>query len=137
MICKANINDLYCSGFTSKTALRIHIAVDSGQEVVAIGPSWLPGIHRRNAVAEDIPCYGSIISCQIALDIQRQKTHAAGTGIFQIGVQEIGCFSHAGSANHQHMNIIGIYQRRGFPATLKTQYNTLGKPALYTADNSV
>lgn len=59
------------------------------------------------------------------LGVQRQKAHAAGTGVFQIGVQEIGGFAHAGRADHQHMDVIQVHQRRCFSAALTAQNDAL------------
>ena len=58
-----------------------------------------------------IPCrHCAIVAGKIALGVQRQEAHAAGTGIFQVGVQEIGGLAHAGRADHKTMHIVLVHQ---------------------------
>ena len=84
----------------------VHIPVDQGQQVVSIRPGRFPEIHHRNPVSVGISGDGAVVSGQVALGIQSQKAHPAGTGIFQIGVQKIRRLAHAGGANHHHMDVI-------------------------------
>lgn len=37
------------------------------------------------------------------------------------------CFAHTGSADHQHMHVVGIYQRRSFSADLTTSTMPWGR----------
>ena len=53
---------------------------------------------------------GSVIPGKVALAVQRQPAHAAGTGIFQIGIEEIGCLADAGSADHEAVDIVAVHQ---------------------------
>ncbi|MPM49741.1 hypothetical protein SDC9_96472 [bioreactor metagenome] len=55
---------------------------------------------------------GAIVAVQVPLGIGCQKTHAAGAGIFQIWVQEKGCFAYARRADHETVDVVGIHQRR-------------------------
>ena len=84
----------------------VHVSVDQGQQVVSIRPGRFPEIHHRNPVSVGISGDGAVVSGQVALGIQSQKAHPAGTGIFQIGVQKIRRLAHAGGANHHHMDVI-------------------------------
>ena len=84
----------------------VHVSVDQGQQVVSIRPGRFPEIHHGNPVSVGISGDGAVVSGQVALGIQRQKAHATGTGIFQVRVQEIRRLTHAGGADHHHMNVI-------------------------------
>ena len=130
-------DDRFCQNFGILLCLRfgrylrgifpvvIHVAVYQGQKVISVRPGRLPEVNNRYPVAVNITGYGAVVPCQVALGVQRQKAHAAGTGVFQIGVQEIGGFAHAGRTDHQHMDIIRIHQRRCFSAALTAQDNAL------------
>ena len=52
----------------------------------------------------------AVVAGKVALGVQRQKAHAAGTGIFQIGVEKIRRLTHAGCADHKTMHIVLVYQ---------------------------
>ena len=103
----------------------IHIAVYQGQKVISVRPGRLPEVNNRYPIAINVTGDSAVVPRQVALGVQRQKAHAAGTGVFQIGVQEIGGFAHAGRADHQHMDVIRVHQRRCFSAALTAQNNAL------------
>ena len=89
---------------------HVHITIDKRQQVVAIRARGITQIHHGNMIAI-IPCrHCAIVAGKVALGVQRQEAHAAGTGIFQVGVQEIGGLAHAGRADHETMYIILVHQ---------------------------
>ena len=84
--------------------------IDERQQVVAIRARGVTKIHHGNMIAI-IPCrHCAIVAGEVTLGIQRQEAHAAGTGIFQVGVQEIGGLAHAGRADHKTMHIVLVHQ---------------------------
>ena len=55
---------------------------------------------------------GAVVAVKIAFRVGGQKTHAGGTGILQIRVQEKCRLAHAGCADHKAVDVVGIHQRR-------------------------
>ena len=96
----------FCADVPGIFPVLVHIAVDQGEQVVAIRPGGFPEIHHGYPVSVDISGNGAIVPGQVSLGIQCQKAHPAGTGIFQIWVQEERGFTRAGCRDHQHMDIV-------------------------------
>ena len=69
-------------------------------------------VDDRHVVAVILVGDGAVVSGQIPLGIQSQKAHAAGAGVFQVGIEEEGGLTHAGSADHETVNVIGVHQSR-------------------------
>ena len=84
--------------------------VDEGEQVVAVRAGGVAQIHHRHLVAVVSGGNGAVVSGQISLGIQGQKAHAAGTGIFHVGVQKVSCLAHAGGADHQAVDVVTIHQ---------------------------
>ena len=66
----------------------IHVAVYQGQKVISVRPGGLPEVNNRYPIAINVIGDSAVVPRQIAFGIQRQKAHAAGAGVFQIGVEE-------------------------------------------------
>ena len=56
---------------------------------------------------------GSIVPSQVTFAVQSQPAHAAGTGIFQVGVEEVGGFADAAGADHQAVDVVAVHQGYG------------------------
>ena len=89
----------------------VHIVVDERQQIVSVRSCGVPQVNDRHLIAVVLRGDGPVIPCQISFSIQSQKTHPAGAGIFQIGIQEEGSLTDTGCADHQAVDVIGIHQR--------------------------
>ena len=89
----------------------VHIAVDQSQQIIAVRAGGVSQVDHRHIVAVVFLRNRAIVSGQVALGVQCQEAHAAGAGIFQIGIQKERRFSHAAGADHQAVNIVVVHQR--------------------------
>jgi len=97
---------------------QIHVVIHQRQEVEAIRAGWVTQVDDGYPVAIVPGGDGTVVPRQIPLGIQRQIAHAAGAGIFQIGVQEKRRLAHAGGANHQTVDVVAVHQRPDIPLLL-------------------
>ncbi len=100
-------------GTGGKTAGRpclIHVVVDERQQVVAIRARGVTQIHHRNMIAVIFLCHRAVVAGEVTLCVRSKKTHTAGAGILQIGIQEIRRLTHAGCTDHKTMHIVLVYQ---------------------------
>lgn len=72
----------------------------------------------KNSVAVIFRCDAAVVTCEVALGVERQIAHAAGAGVFQIGVQEKRRLAHAGGADHQTVDVVAVHQRPDIPLLL-------------------
>ena len=102
----------FCAGRQIPRLLSgdIHVPVDQRQQIVAIRAGGITQVDNRDIVPIALLGDGSVIPGKVALAVQRQPAHAAGTGIFQIGIEEIGCLADAGSADHEAVDIVAVHQ---------------------------
>ena len=52
----------------------------------------------------------AVVAGEVTLCVRSKKTHTAGAGILQIGIQEIRRLTHAGCTDHKTMHIVLVYQ---------------------------
>ena len=104
----------------------VHVAVDEGQQIVPVRVTGVAQVDDRYVVTVILPGNGAVVPGQVALGVQSQKAHAAGTGVFQVGVEEKSGLAHAGSANHETVDVIGIHQgRKPFSLAPAAQHKAL------------
>ncbi len=93
---------------------NVHVSVDQCQQIVAIRAGGISQVDDGDIVPIALLGNGTVIPGQVALAVQRQPAHAAGTGIFQIGVQKVCGLADAGSTDHETMDIVAVYQSGKF-----------------------
>ena len=105
----------------------VHIAVDKRHEIVAIRACRVSQVHHRDAIAIVFLRHRTVVAGEISLGVSGKKTHAAGAGVLQIRVQEVGGLAYAGRANHETVNIVTVHQRRdtAFSSIAAAQHQTL------------
>ena len=86
------------------------------QKVVSVGACWISQIDHGNIVAVTLGDV-AVVTHDVTFGIGRQETHPAGTGILNAGVEPEGGFADAGRADHQHVDVAGVYHRRGITCT--------------------
>ena len=84
--------------------------VDECQEIIPVRASGIPQVDDRHLVAVVLHSDGPIVPGQVAFGIQGQEAHAAGAGIFEIWIQEKRRLAHAGSADHQTVDVVAVHQ---------------------------
>ena len=97
---------------------NIHVVIHQRQKVEAVRAGGIPQVDDGYPVAIVPGGDGAVIPRQVSFGVQRQKTHAAGAGVFQIGVQEKRRLAHAGGANHQTVDVVAVHQRPDIPLLL-------------------
>ena len=80
------------------------------EHVVAIASGRISEVNHRSVVTVILLCNPCIVPVQIAFGIRSQKAHAAGTGVFNVRIQEMRCLAHACRAYHQAVHISGIHK---------------------------
>lgn len=98
----------------------VHISVDKGEQVGTVRVGGVPQVNDRHPEAIVFPGNCPVVSGQIPFGIQRQETHSAGTGVFEVGIKEEGGFAYAAGANHKTVNVVIVHQRGGFAFALYT-----------------
>ena len=88
----------------------VYVAIDEGQQIVTVGTGGVPQVDNRNLVTIIFPGYGPVVSGQISLGIKSEKTHSAGTGKFEIGVQKEGRLAHTAGPDHETIDVIAVHQ---------------------------
>ena len=100
-----------------------------GHQVEHIGPIGAGGISQvdhRHLIAIALLCDGAVVAVDVAFGVGHQKAHPGGAGVLQIGVEVVGGLAHAGSADHQAVNIRRIDEGGGlFPPHLGTDNQAL------------
>ncbi len=94
--------------------VSVHVGVDQLEHIVSVGAGGISKIDDRHMVAVVVAGNGAIVAVQVAFGVGSQKAHAAGAGIFQIGVQKECRLAHTRRTNHEAVDVIGIHQRRDF-----------------------
>ena len=64
----------------------VHIAVDQSQQIIAVRAGGVSQIDHRHIVAVIFLRNRAVVPGQVALGVQCQEAHAAGAGIFEIGI---------------------------------------------------
>ena len=59
----------------------VHVAVDQGQEVIAVGAGGIPQVDDGHLVAVAVLGDGPVVSGQVPFGVQGQKAHAGGTSV--------------------------------------------------------
>ena len=97
---------------------NIHVVIHQRQEVEAVRAGGIPQVDDGNPVAVVPGGDGAVIPRQVSFGVQRQKAHAAGAGVFQIGVEEKRRLAHAGGTDHQTVDVVAVHQRPDIPLLL-------------------
>ena len=106
----------------------VHIAVDKRHQVVAIRACRVSQVYHRDAIAIVFLRHRTVVAGEISLCVSSKEAHAAGAGVLQIRVQEVGGLAHAGRADHKTVDVIAVHQRRdaAFSAVPAAQHQALG-----------
>ena len=97
---------------------QIHVVIHQRQEVEAVRAGRVTQVDDGNPVAVVPGGDGAVIPRQVSFGVQRQKAHAAGAGVFQIGVEEKCRLAHAGGTDHQTVDVVAVHQRPDIPLLL-------------------
>ena len=89
---------------------QIHVFIHHPQDVVPIGTCGVSKIQDGYFVAVVFFCDPCIIPEQVSFGIRAEKTHTAGTGILDTGIEKVCRFPYTGSTDHQKMDVSGIDQ---------------------------
>ena len=91
--------------------IQIHILVDQVHEVVAVGAGRITQVYYGYLVAVAL-CNIAAVAHDVAFRVRGEKA-PAGASILDAWVQPKGSFADAGRADHQHVDIAGVYHRCG------------------------
>ena len=91
----------FCGNIFRLFHRNIHVLIDQCEEIVSIRLCGITQIDHRYLVAVAFRSNGAIVSSEVTLGIQREKTHSAGAGVLHIGVQEERRLAYARRADHQ------------------------------------
>ena len=93
----------------------VYIAVDERQQIVAVRAGGIAQVYNGDMLIAVI-LFGNraVVAGEIALGIQRQKTHAGRAGIFKVGIEEECRLARAGGGDHQAMDVVAVHQRSQF-----------------------
>ena len=93
----------------------VHVSVDQRQQIITIRAGGVSQVDNGNIVPIALLGNGSVIAGEVAFAVQRQPAHAAGTGIFQVGIQKESGLANTGRTDHETMDIVAVHQSGEFP----------------------
>ena len=67
-------------------ARNIHVVIHQRQEIEAVRAGWIAQVNDRDLIAVIFRCDAAVVTCEVALGVERQIAHAAGAGVFEIRV---------------------------------------------------
>ena len=102
-----------CSQIAWLPSGNVHVSVDQGQQVVAIRAGGVSQVDDRDVIPIALLGNSAIVPSQVAFAVQSQPAHSTGTGIFQVGVEEVGSFADAAGADHQAVDVVAVHQGYG------------------------
>ena len=98
-----------CSKIFRMLPADVHVVVDERQQVEPVRAGRISEIDDRNLVIVIIRCHGAVIPREVALGVQREKAHAAGAGIFEVGIKEKRSLADTGRADHETVDVVTVH----------------------------
>ena len=96
------------------------------EHIGPIGAGGISQVDHRHLIAIALLCDGAVVAVDAAFGVGHQKAHPGGAGVPRLGVEVVGGLAHAGSADHQAVNIRRIDEGGGlFPPHLGTDNQSL------------
>ena len=89
----------------------VHVTTDEVHHVEAVGTGGIAQIQHTHLIAILVTGDCTVHSLQVPLRIAAEEAGAAGTGILNVGDEEISSLADARCTNHEDMDIAGIHQR--------------------------
>ena len=93
---------------------QIHVLVHQVQEVETTAAGGVTQVNHPHPVAVALPGDSSVIPKHVPLRIRYEEGHPAGQGVLQTGVEPVGGLANTGRADHQGVDVPGVYQGGGF-----------------------
>ena len=78
------------------------------EHVVTVRTGRISQVNYRHLVPVFFLCDTRIVSEQVSLGVRREEAHPAGTGIFDVRIEEVGSLADARRTDHQAVHIIPV-----------------------------